>query len=427
MLVNEILASVEIIPDPYVKSATYAKIGERLAKARHPSYREAFLRAMECAREIDDPVTMFRALLSVGYSMGKAGLKSAKKIYLSVLEDSRILPPQQRDPIMQSASAYMLGLGEIGEALTYALEIKDRRLRNNMLLDIMRANTRMIGKEHLKVAYRLRKSKLVLEYIDMEPHRSKAVRELIKAHLHLETYENAISLLRDITVRDLARQAFKEVVFYLKEKGVLGHYVDPLEDIAEELIGKFGEDFTVELAFAFALGGEGVSAVKLVRRLERSDEVLVKMALELLERDHDVLPGFVSALNEEEASLVGKAVMNAILDRPERGSWEIVRAIGKSTSSEEVWAKIARYHVIVGEVEAAMKIGTLLKDDRLRSIVMADVAHHLVKKGEVEKAIDAALEVRNPKFSSIIVSEILIKALEREVPGRVRSWNGSKR
>jgi hypothetical protein len=91
-----------------------------------------------------------------------------------------------------------------------------------------------------------------------------------------------------------------------------------------------------------------------------------------------------------------------------------------------VWDKIARYYVLIGDVESAMKIGLLLKEEELRSLVMADVAHHLVKRGEVERAIDAALEVRNPGFSSILVSEILIKALEQELPGRVKSWNGSR-
>ncbi|ASJ07936.1 prenyltransferase [Thermococcus siculi] len=427
MIVKEVLASVDVIPDPYVKSVTYAKIGERLARARDGNYKTAFLRALETAKEIEDPVRMFRALLSIGYSFGRAGLKSSKKIYQGVLEDSRILSPPQRDEIMRTAATYMLALGEIGEAITYALEIANPKLRNGVLLDIVRANTRMIGREQLKAAYRLRKSKLALEYIDEEPHRSKALLELIKAYIILGSYENGISLLREIKTREWARQAFKEVSFYLKEREVLGHYIDSLEAVAQELIEKFGREFTEELALAFALSGEGVPAAGLIRRLENSDEVFVRIALELLERDHDVLPAFISALDEHEAELVGRVVMNRILERPELGNWEVVKAIGKSTPSEEIWAKIARYYVLAGEFEGAMKIGSLLRDSRLRSIVMADVAHHLVKEGDVERAIDAALEVRDPKFSSILVSEILIKALEQELPGRVKQWNGSKR
>ncbi|ASI99058.1 prenyltransferase [Thermococcus celer] len=427
MLVKEVLASVDVIPDPYIKSATYAKIGERLARAKNNLYKTAFLRAVETANEIEDPVTMFRALLSVGYSMEKAGLKSGKRIYRSVLEDSRMLPAPQRDLLMQSAATYLLALGDVNEAVTYALEIANPEVRNETLLEALRVNTRMIEKERLKVAYRLRKSKLIVDSIDSEPQRSKAMLELIKAYLLMESYENAISLLKEINTKDWARQAFKEVAFYLKDKGTLGHYVDTLEAAANALIEKFGNDFRVELAFVFALSGEGVPAIELIRSLKDGEKVLVDMALELLERDHDVLPNFISAMNEEEATVVGKAVMNRILERPEKGDPAIIKAIGNGTTSEEVWTKIARYYVIRGELEGAVRIANLIRDGRLRSIIMTDVAHHLLKEGEVEKAIDAALEVRDPRFSSILVSEILIKALGEGLRGRVKSWNGSKR
>lgn len=427
MLIEEVLASVDAIPDPYIKSATYAKIGERLAKVKNSHYKTAFLRAIETAKEIDDPVNMFRALLSVGYSMGKAGLKSSKRIYLGVLEDSRMLPAPQRDVLMQSAASYMLALGEINEAITYALEIKNPKLRNETLLRILEANTEGIGKDHLKVAYRLRKSKLIFEHINEEPHRSMAIMSLMKAYLHLESYENAISLIGEMSRKEWIKLAFKEVAFYLKDKGVLEHYVDSLESIARELTGRFGEEFTVELSFVFALSGQSSVAVQLLRTLKDHVSAMVDMAMELLERDNDVLPGFIYSLNEEEATAVGKAVMNKILEHPELAEERIIKAVGESTPSEEVWAKIARYYIKVGNIEAAMKIGSLLKDVRLKSIVMTDVAHNLLKAGDVERAIDAALEVRNPEFSSILISEILLKALEMELRGRVKSWNGSKR
>ncbi|ASJ10055.1 prenyltransferase [Thermococcus sp. P6] len=419
MLAREVLASAGVIRDPYIKSVTYAKIGERLFRAKNGLYRDAFLRAIETAREIGDPFTMFRALLSVGYSMGKAGLKSSKKIYRSVMEDSRMLAAPQRDRLMESAALYMLGLGEVNEAITYALEIEDQKLRNETLLEILKVNTHRMGTERLKMAYRLRKSKLILEQITSEPDRSKALLELIKAYLLMESYEKAISLIGEMGSRVWAKQAFKEVAFYLKEKEVLGHYIGNLRALADGLIERFGSDFVVELAFALVLGGESVSALELIRRLENSGSVLVEMAMELLERDNDILPGFIAAMNEEEVVLVGKALMNRLLENPEKGSWEIVGAIGRGTANEEVWTKIARYYVLRGDLEGAMTVVRMIRDERLRSIILADVAHHLVKSGKVEDAIDVALEVKDPKFSSILVSEILIKALEKELPGRV--------
>ncbi|WP_457751384.1 prenyltransferase [Thermococcus sp.] len=424
MLVKEILSSVEVIPDPYVKSVTYAKIGERLAKAKNKVYKVAFLKAMETAKSIEDPATMFRALLSVGYSMGRAGLKSSKRVYSHVMEDSRILPKPQRDVIMRLASLYMLALGEINEAITYALEITNPTMRDEVLLTIIRVNTRMIEREKVKVAYRLRKSRLALDYMISEPQRSKAILEVIKAHIALGSYETAVSYLSAIGDPDWARQGFKEVLFRLRYRDVLGHLLEPLEGAAKVLIERFGSDFQYNLAFAFALVGEGEEAVKLLRQLG-DPELMTKMALKLLELDNNALPSFIGALNEEEAEIVGKAVMNAILEKPELGNDDIVGAVGKSTSSEEVWAKISRYYVIRGELEAAMKIARLIKSPELRSLIMADLSHQLLKRGEVESAIDAALEVKDERFASILVAEILISALEKELEGKVRLWNGS--
>ena len=424
MLVKEILSSVEVIPDPYVKSVTYAKIGERLAKAKNKAYKVAFLKAMETAKGIEDPPTMFRALLSVGYSMGRAGLKSSKRIYSQVIEDSRILPAPQRDLLMRLSSLYMLALGEINEAITNALEIANPSMRDEVLLTIIRVNTRMIEREKVKVAYRLRKSRLALDYISSEPHRSKAILEVIKAHIALGSYETAVNYLSAIGDPDWANRGFKEVLFRLRDKDVLGHLIEALEGAARVLIERFGGDFQYNLAFAFALAGEGEEAVKLLRELE-DPGLMRRMALKLLELDNNALPSFIGALNEEEAEIVGKAVMNAVLENPELGSEEVVNAVGKSTSSEEVWAKISRYYVLKGELDVAMKIARLVKSPELRSLIMADLAHQLLKRGEVERAIDAALEVRDERFASILVAEILIGALEKELEGKVRLWNGS--
>jgi len=425
MIVKEILDSVEVIPDPYIKSATYAKIGEKLAKARNNGYRVAFMKALETAKNIDDPAKMFKALLSVGYSMGRAGLKSSKRVYSHVMEDSRILSPPDRDSVMQIAASYMLALGEISEAITYALEIENPTLRDDVLLTIIHVNTKLIEKEQIKVAYRLRKSKLALEHIEGEPQRSRAILDIIKAHIVLKSYENAIGHLKEINDPDWARQAFKEIVFRLKEHEVLGHLLESLESAANELVERFGDEFTYHLAFAFALAGEGVQAVNMLEPLE-DPYLIVKMALELLERDPDSLQALVSALDPETAEVVGKAVMNAILDNPELATDGVISAIGKSTSSEEVWAKIARYYILTGDLDVAVRIGRMLKTPRLHSLIMAAVAHKLVKMGRVEEAIDTALEVGDRKFASIIVAEILIEALEKEIGGRVEQWNSSE-
>lgn len=426
MLVKEILSSVDVIADDYIKSTTYAKIGERLARTHNELYREAFVMAVETAREIDDPLTMFRALLSIGYSMAKAGVKSFRRVYNSVLEDSKVLPQSHRDVIMKTAVKYLLSLGHVGDAILFASEIYNEKLRNEVLVEILAKNTALIGKNPLKAAYRLRRNKLVLEYVTREPYRSRALVEVVKGYLYSGNYENAILNLQEIMDRNLAKQVFKEVVFYLKDKGVLGHYIDLLENVADEMTKKLGRDFLPSLAFALALSGQGFSAVRLVRKAGSGHEVLVEIALELLRRDGDALPGFLGAMSEEEAESVGKAVMNAILERPSLGNDSIVRAVENSTDGEEVLVKVARYYIVVGKLGEAMRVARSLRTERLRSITMADIAHNLVKLGRVEEAIDVALEVRDARFSSILISEILLRALEQELPGRVRSWNGSR-
>ena len=415
MLAVEILESVDVIPDPYVRAVTYARLGERLARARNSLFKDAFMKALDVARSIEDPLRMMRALLSIGYSMGRAGIRAYKKVFLQVFEDSKMLPPPVRDELLRSAALYLLNLGEIGESITYAVEISNEKLRQETLVYIVRAIARSFEENPMKVAYRLRKIRLALDYIADEPYRSKALLELIKALITLKSYENALAVLREINSKEWARQAFKEVTFRLKESGVLDRYIGSLEEIAGELVEKFGESFTLELGTAFALTGRGDLAVAVLRKAENGLELLKKTAVELLEKYPDVLPSFIEALDEVEAEDVGKAVMNRILENPELGRWEVIRAVAKKTRSEEVWAKIARYHVLVGDVEGARRIGNVLQSTKLRSLVMADVSHQYLKRGDVDKAIDAALEVREPKFTSILISEILVKALDKEL------------
>ncbi len=425
MLINEILSSVEVIPEPYVKSATYAKIGERLVSVHNEGFKTAFVKAMETVKDIDNPMTAFRALLSIGYSMGKAGLKSSKRIYHSVFEDSRVLPDAQRDIVLQTASTYLIALGDLGEAIRFAGDISNRELRNETLYSIIRAGSRAMGKSQLEIAYHIRKIKLALEYIDGEPYRSKSLLEVIKAYLAMGNYDGAVSMLREVEVREWAKRAFKEVVFFMKEKGVLGHYIDALEGTAKALIERFDGAFVEEMALALALSSHGSAALDLIRRIE-SDDLLAKIALELLERDAGALVSYIDALTDKEAVPVGKAVLNRILELRDLDLWDVVVAVGRSTANEEVWAKIARFYVLNNRLEDAMKIGMMMKDKRLRSIVLADVAHNFVKSGGVERAIDAALEVRDIKFASFLVSEILLAALDTELNGRVVPWNDSR-
>ena len=415
MLVEEVMESAGAIPDPYVRATTYAKLGEMLVRAKNELFKEAFMKALDTSKEIDDPVEMLRALVSIGYSMGKAGIRSYKRIFLQVSEDSKVLPDKVRDSIIRSITVSLLKLGEFGDAITYAVGINDPSLRQETLVYVVRYLAKSIERKPIRVAYTLRKIRLAMEYINDEPYRSKALLELMKVLIALGSYENALAVIREMGNNDWARQAFKELIYRFKSRGVLDRYISAVEEIASELVERFGESFTVELATAFALSGKSDVAVSLLRKV--GGEVLAELALELLEKYSSALPGFVEALDEDEAIIVGKRLMNAILESPNLGNWEVINAIARKTRSEEILAKVARYYILLGRVEEAKRIGLVLQNVHLRSLVMADVARYYLSNEEVEKAIDAALEVSDPGYTSILMSEILVKALEAELRG----------
>ncbi|AIU68863.1 hypothetical protein TEU_00115 [Thermococcus eurythermalis] len=416
MLVAEILKSAGEIPDPYVKAVTYAKIGEELARKSHPLYKQAFLKAFESLASIDDPFGMLKALLSIGVSMGRVRIKAYRRVFVRVLSESRSLAPPQRDELLKTASLALLGLGDIGEAISFAVEIGDDVLRQTTLVSIVRGISRSLEVNPIKTAYRLRKMKLALEYITDEPYRSKALFELSKAFVTLGSYSGAFSAIRDMGSREWAKQAFKELAFSLSELGVVENYVDSFTALAEELSQKFDENLALEVATVLALAGRGSLAAQMLRKF--GDESLFEaVALDVLDKNPSALPEFLGALNAEEALLVGRALMNRILEEPTPDKRGIVNTIARFVRLEEVWTKVARFYVLIGDVESARRIGLSLQNQKLRSLVMADVAHHYLKLGEVEKAIDTALEVREGRFASLLMSEILVKALNKELEG----------
>lgn len=128
MLTVEVLKSADIIPDPYTRAVTYARLGETLVRRKDPLYKEAFLKAFDALNDINDPELLLRATLAIGYHMGKAGIKAYYKVFLRVVEDSSALSPPVRDEILALAVRYLVSLGNLGQAVTLATEISDKKL-----------------------------------------------------------------------------------------------------------------------------------------------------------------------------------------------------------------------------------------------------------------------------------------------------------
>jgi len=410
MLIGEILDSVKAVRDPYLRAVTYAKMGELLFKARRKEFKQAFTKAVETAQSIEDPVKMFRAIMVAGYYLGRAGIKAYRRIFQNIISDTEEF--EGRDVILRMGVPYLVALEDYEMALSYASLIEDEITVDVARLVIIRGirkKTEENSKEPLEWAFS------AFEGIKNEPWRSKAAVDLVKINLLTGNYGGAVSTLVEINDGEWADYAFKQVVFTLKEKGVLENYLNELWNVAETLSKSFGPELLYSLTLAFALVGEGNAAVEFLRRARASPDVFVSIANDLFNRDLDVLPVFIRALSDDEAVAVGKAIMNRILDNPDIEHLKIVTAIGESTSDEAVWTKIARYYVLTGDFDDAIKVAFYVKDKRLRSLILADVAHNFVKMGWVSKAIDLALEVQDERYSPLVVSEVLIKALEFEL------------
>jgi len=410
MLIGEILDSVEAVRDPYLRAVTYAKMGELLFKAKKKEFKVAFTRAVETAQAIEDPLKMFRAIMATGYYLGRAGIKAYRKVFQNVISDTEEI--EGRDVILRMGVPYLVALGDYEMALTYASLISDETTADVSRLVIIRGirkKTEEGSEELLEWAFS------AFEGIKNEPWRSRAAVDLVKINLLAGNYTGAISTIIEINDGEWADYAFKQVVFTLKEKKILENYLHDLWRVAETLSKAFGPGLLHSLALAFALIGEGDAAVELLRRAGAPLDVFVSIANDLFDRDPSVLPAFIEALSGDEAVAVGKAVMNRILDNPDIEHLKIVTAIGQSTENEAVWTKIARYYVLTGDFDDAIKVAFYIKDKKLRSLILADVAHNFVKMGWVSKAIDLALEVQDEKYSPLVVSEVLIKALEFEL------------
>ncbi|AMQ18359.1 tetratricopeptide repeat protein [Thermococcus peptonophilus] len=411
MLTVEVLKSADIIPDPYTRAVTYARLGEALVRRRDSLYKEAFLKAFDALKDINDPELLLRATLAIGYHMGKAGIKAYYKVFLRVVEDSAALSPPVRDEILALAVRYLVSLGDLGQAVTLATEISDKKLRQATLFSIVRAGSRLTQDSSLKAAYKLRKIKLALEYITDEPYRSKALIELAKAFVAVGSYERALATIREIESPDWAKIAFKELTFSLNKRGVIDKFIGGLSELANEFSSRFGADFVIELAEAFLLAGKPDIAVRMLHNLEDSLHAISEVALDVLEKNPAIIPDFLEVLSDEDARIVGKLLMDKILENPTKALEEVVKAVARRVRSEAMWVKVARYYTLLGEVETARNIGVVLQDPKLRSIVLADVARSYLKQNRIEEAIDAALEVRDRKFASLLMSEILVRAL----------------
>ena len=230
--------------------------GQNLAQAKNPLYEKSFKKPFDAVGEIDNPVEILRAFLAIAFYLGKANVKSSKKVFRQVAKDATKFPKNVRDELFKEIISYMLQLNEVDEAFYYANYVSNEKLKNELLVKILRKHLENLVGKKIQVLYRMRKIDLILEHITKEPYRSYAIAEVIKAYLKIGEYDKAILMIGELKNKYWLKQTVKEVLFYLKHRNLDKKYADRLLNAAIEVSGQFNIDIKEDLAVIFAVNGD---------------------------------------------------------------------------------------------------------------------------------------------------------------------------
>lgn len=423
MLIEEALASVDVIQNSYLKAITYARIGAKLALAKNPLYEKSFKKAFDAVSEIDNPLEILRALLAIAFYLGKANMKSSKKMFRQVAEDVTKFPKKVRDELFRETISYMLQLNEVDEAFHYANYVSNEKLKNELLVEILKKHLENLAGEKIRVLYRIRKIDLILEHITKEPYRSYAIAEVIKAYLKIGEYDKAILMIGELKNKYWLKQTVKEVLFYLKHKNLDKKYADRLLNVAIEISEQFSIDINEDLAVVFAVNGDINHSIAALKFIKNKEQKLVEIMKILIQRRPEIVLPYLQVLSSKDAENASKVIMNYLIDHPLREYIDIAKYISENIESEQVLVKVVQYYLKLGEVVEAARIANGLRDKRLRSLALGDIAHYLLKNNQIGDAIDLVMHVEDSHLSSILISEILVKIVDQELRKTSRGVN----
>ncbi|MBO8174916.1 MAG: hypothetical protein H0Z18_06620 [Thermococcus sp.] len=415
MLIEEVLASVDVIQNPYLKAITYARIGTRLALAKNPLYEKAFKKAFDAVSEIDNPIEILRALLTIAFYLGKANMKSSKKMFRQVAEDATNFPKKVRDGIFKEIISYMLQLNEIDEAFYYSNYVSNEKLKNELLVEILKKHLENLVGEKIRVVHRMRKIDLIIEHITKEPYRSYAIAEIIKTYLKIGEYDRAILMIGELKNKYWLKQTVKEVLFYLKHKNLDKKYAGRLLNVAIDISEQFNIDINEDLAVVFAVNGDIKHSITALKFIKNKEQKLAEIMKILIQRRPEIVLPYLQALSSKDAENASKVVMNYLIDNPSKEYIHIAKYISENIESEQVLVKVVQYYLKLGDVVEAARIASGLRDKRLRSLALGDIAHYLLKNNQIGDAIDLVMHVEDPKLSSVLISEILVKVVDQEL------------
>ncbi|MFA4719677.1 hypothetical protein [Pyrococcus kukulkanii] len=420
MVIEEAIESVSSIPDPYMRIVTYGRIGVFLARANDPRYEKVFKLAFEELSKIEDPYLLLRGLLVIGYSTSLAGFKSSKKAFREVMINSEMLPPELRDAIRAEAVEYLLLLRELEEALFYALEIKNKKIKNEKLLKILEKALDELGGEKINVIYKKRKIELILEAITDEPYRSEAIVKAIRPLLSVGDYRRVIELVQEIKSKPWLRQALTEILMYLKQEK--GEGVEDLIGFSKELSKRVREDIREDIAYIFAIHGFIDHSIDIIKEISNPEFVLKEIFEALFIRDKGKFKEFLAKLPEHLLKYLKKDILK-ILNEGDEGLKEIVDILTQKEVSDDILVGAVKYYLSISDLQNAMKVMSNLRTEKARSIALGFLAHYLIKVGNIGDAVDVVLSIKDRGLASRLASEILVKVVEgslREVPESIQ-------
>ena len=397
--------------------------GQNLAQAKNPLYEKSFKKPFDAVGEIDNPVEILRAFLAIAFYLGKANVKSSKKVFRQVAEDATKFPKNVRDELFKEIISYMLQLNEVDEAFYYANYVSNEKLKNELLVKILKKHLENLVGKKIQVLYRMKKIDLILEHITKEPYKSYAIAEVIKAYLKIGEYDKAILMIGELKNKYWLKQTVKEVLFYLKHRNLDKKYADRLLNAAIEVSGQFNIDIKEDLAVIFAVNGDINHSIAALKVIKNREQKLVEIMEILIQRRPEIVLPYLQALSPKDAENASKVVMNYLIDNPREEYIDIAKYISENIESEHVLVKAVQYYLKLGEMAEAARIASGLRDRRLKSLALGDIAHYLLKNNQIGDAIDLVMHVEDSHLSSLLISEILVKVVDQELRKTSRGMN----
>lgn len=402
-VVDESFEVASIIRDPYFRAIAYAKMAYELYGVQNRRYKEAFTKAVEASREIENPKYLIRALIEIGRYIAKCGIPAYKKVFYQAFEMAKGLGT--RDELIEEIIQALVELKDYDEALYYAIELADKIKRSENFLNLL--------SYYLKIG-KMRKAHFIVNHLEDEPWRSIAAVETLKVHLKREEYGSAIRVLNAIKNPYWLSEGIRETAIHLKTQGAPRATLEKFVNIAKNMSEDHGEEVLTNLLIGFGIVGEVELALNILSYLppKRRTSILIELTARIMD-DPKILEDLMIRLEGELFNKVGKFIMGRVLENPSIDYRALTDIIGNKARDEALLTKVVTYYAKMREYQRAITLAQRIKDNYLRSLAFGSIAVNLLKEGNVDRALEMAFEVRHPKWNSWLMAELLVKILEQ--------------